>query len=404
MLNIARIKKDFPIFKNHPDLIYLDSVATSQKPKVVIDAIANFYGKQNANVHRGIYPLSEQASEAYDLARKKVAEFIGAKSEKEIIFTKGTTDSLNLVAQGYVMNYLKSGDEILVADFEHHSNFLPWKDACKKLGVVVKVLNSDENGYISKLEWQKKLSKKTKLVAIAHASNVLGTISDIKQIANMAHAVGALISVDGAQAVPHIPVNVQDLDCDFYSFSGHKMLGPMGIGILYVKEKILTSMSPQKFGGGMIESVSLDETVYASYPEKFEAGTPDVAGAVALAVAIDYLLKVGLSDIREHEISLNDYLLKGLKKISRVKLLGNASAKERTGLVSFYVEGIHAHDLGDFLAKRNIALRTGFHCAMPLHQSRACGATLRASYYLYNTKKDLQLLLANLKEAIAYYG
>lgn len=404
MLNIKKIKADFPIFAKYKDLIYLDNAATSQKPQAVIDRISKFYSHENANVHRGIYQLSEQASEAYDLARKKVADFVGAKSSKEIIFTKGTTDSLNLVAQSFALENLKTGDEILLADFEHHSNFLPWKDISKKLGLVIKVLNSDQNGYISQQEWQNKLSKKTKLVTIAHASNVLGTINDVKKIAKMVHSVGALISVDGAQAVPHIPVNVQDMNCDFYAFSGHKMLGPMGMGVLYVKEQILAQMSPQKFGGGMIESVSLDKTVYASYPEKFEAGTPDVAGAVGLATAIDYLSKIGLENIREHEIELNDFLLKELAKIDKVKILGEAPATKRTGLVSFYIDGIHAHDLGDFLAKRNIALRTGFHCAMPLHQSRGCGATLRASYYLYNTKADLQTLLVNLKEAIAHYG
>ncbi len=404
MLNIKKIKADFPIFAKHKDLVYLDNAATSQKPQVVIDRIAEFYSNENANIHRGLYPLSESASEAYDLARRKVADFIGAKSSREIIFTKGTTDSLNLVAQSFALENLKTGDEILLADFEHHSNFLPWKDISKKLGLVIKVLNSDQNGYISQQEWQNKLSKKTKLVAIAHASNVLGTITDLKKIAKMVHNVGAVLVVDGAQAIPHLSINVQDLDCDFYAFSGHKMLGPMGIGVLYVREKILAKMSPYQLGGGMIESVSLDKTVYASYPEKFEAGTPDVAGAVGLATAIDYLSKIGLENIREHEVELNDFLLKELAKIDKLKILGEAPATKRTGLVSFYVDGIHAHDIGDFLAKRNIALRTGFHCAMPLHQSRGCGATLRASYYLYNTKADLQTLLVNLKEAIAHYG
>lgn len=404
MLDFKKIKTDFPIFKNHPDLIYLDNAATSQKPQIVIDRITKFYSSENANVHRGVYPLSEQVSEAYDLARKKVAIFIGAKSSKEIIFTKGTTDALNLAAQSYALNNLKIGDEVLVADFEHHSNFLPWKEVCEKTGATSKILNSDESGFISLQEWKKKLSKKTKIVAIAHASNVLGTINDIKKIAKMVHNVGAVLVVDGAQAIPHLRVNVQDLDCDFYAFSGHKMLGPMGIGVLYVKEATLAKMSPYQLGGGMIESVSVDETVYAPYPEKFEAGTPNVEGVIALAEAMNYLSKIGLSEIRAHEIKLSEYLLNGLAKIKRVKLLGSASAKERTGLVSFYVDGIHAHDLSDFLAKKGLALRAGFHCAMPLHQSRHCGATLRASYYLYNSEKDLEFLLSNLEKAIAYYG
>lgn len=404
MLDIAKIKADFPIFTNHPELVYLDSAATSQKPQSVIDRITKFYCHENANVHRGLYQLSEIASQAYDLSRQKVADFIGAKSPKEIIFTKGTTESLNLVAQSFALENLKVTDEILVADFEHHSNFLPWQMLSQKTGATLKILKSDESGLISQSEWQNKLNKNTKIVAIAHASNVLGTVHNLKKIAQLVHSVGAVLVVDGAQAIPHLQVNVQDLDCDFYAFSGHKMLGPMGIGVLYVKEKFFAQMKPYQLGGGMIESVSFGETVYASYPEKFEAGTPNVEGALALASALDYLSAIGLANIREHEIDLSSYLLKGLAKIKQVKLLGNISAEKRTGLVSFYVEGIHAHDLGDFLAKRNIALRTGFHCSMPLHQSRSCGATLRASYYLYNTKADLQLLLNSLQEAIAYYG
>ncbi|HPS40732.1 MAG TPA: SufS family cysteine desulfurase [Candidatus Woesebacteria bacterium] len=404
MLNIKKIKADFPIFQNQPDLIYLDNAATSQKPQAVIDRLVQFYANENANVHRGVYPLSERASEAYNLARKKVAQFIGAQSSSEIIFTKGATESLNLVAQSFAIHQLKSGDELLVSDFEHHSNFLPWRDVCDKTGAILKVLNSDQNGFIAEEEWQKKLTKKTKLVAIAHASNVLGTISDIKNIAQMVHAYGALLVVDGAQAIPHLQIDVQALNCDFYAFSGHKMLAPMGIGVLYAKAAILNQMLPYQLGGGMIESVSLDKVVFAPYPEKFEAGTPNVAGGVALAAAIDYLEKIGLAKIRAHEIALSRYLLNGLAQIKKVRVFGQAAASERTGLVSFYVEGVHAHDLSDFLAKKNLALRAGFHCAMPLHQSHACGATLRASYYLYNSEKDLESLLINLTEAINYYG
>ena len=315
MLDVIKIKKDFPIFNNHQDLIYLDNAATSQKPQIVIDRIVKFYSNENANVHRGVYPLSEQASEAYDLARQAVANFIGAKTGKEIIFTKGTTESLNLVAQSFALESLKNGDEVLVADFEHHSNFLPWQMVCQKTGTSLKILNSDESGFISQKEWQNKLNKKTKIVAIAHASNVLGTINDIKKIAEMVHNVGAVLVVDGAQAVPHLSVNMQDLDCDFYTFSGHKMLGPMGIGVLYVKETILAKMFPYQLGGGMIESVSMDKTIYASYPEKFEAGTPNVEGATTLVEAINYLSKIGLAEIRAHEIKLSEYLLNGLSKI-----------------------------------------------------------------------------------------
>lgn len=404
MLDLKKIKNDFPIFAKYPNLVYLDNAATSQKPQMVIDRLTKFYSQENANVHRGVYPLSEKASELYDLAREKIANFIGAKNSKEIIFTKGTTDALNLVSQTYAIDHLKTGDEILVSDFEHHSNLLPWQSICQKTGAMLKFLKSDEKGFITETELLDKLSKKTKLVAIAHASNVLGTINDIKKIAKIVHQFNAVLVVDGAQAIPHIAIDVQNLDCDFYAFSGHKMLGPMGIGVLYVKEAILKKMSPYQLGGGMIESVSFEQTIYASYPEKFEAGTPNVAGAIALASAADYLTQLSLKEIREHEIYLSEYLLSELAKIKQVKIFGQANANERTGLVSFYVDGIHAHDLSDFLAKNGLALRAGFHCSMPLHQTHHCGATLRASYYLYNSQEDLKLLLSNLKKAIQYYG
>lgn len=404
MLNVREIKKDFPIFRNNSELVYLDNAATSQKPQAVIDVLTDFYSYQNANVHRGVYKLSELASTAYESSRQKVADFLNARSAKEIIFTKGTTEALNLVAQTYAKSNLKKGDEVLVTDFEHHSNFLPWQAICQQTGAVLKLLKSNEEGLITDEELQKSLTKKTKIVAIAHASNVLGTINDLKKIAKIAHQLGAVLVVDGAQAVPHLLVDVQDLDCDFYAFSGHKMLAPMGIGVLYVREEILAQMQPYQLGGGMIESVSLSEVSWADYPEKFEAGTPNVAGALALAGAIDYLKQISFEEIRKHEIDLNHYLLDGLKSIKRVKLLGEAKAEVRTGLVSFAVDGIHAHDLSDYLAKNNLALRAGFHCAMPLHQSRQCGATLRASYYFYNTREDLAILLDNLKKAINYYG
>lgn len=404
MLDVKQIKADFPLFSKQSDLVYLDSAATSQKPHAVIEALSDFYKFDNANVHRGVYELSERASDKYEQARIKVAEFIGADSPAEIIFTKGTTDSLNLVAQSYGLANLESGDEVLVADFEHHSNFLPWQQVCKLTGAKLKILSSDSSGFILEEQWQKNLNHKTKIVALAHASNVLGTIADVKKIASLVHAVGAVLVVDGAQAVPHLSVDVKDLDCDFYAFSGHKMLGPMGIGVLYAKAKFLEQMRPYQLGGGMIESVSTDEVIFAKSPEKFEAGTPNVAGAIALGAAIDYLQSVGLSNIRVHEIILSEKLLSGLAEIPQVKLLGQAAASERTGLVSFSVEGVHVHDLSDYLAKQRIALRAGFHCAMPLHQRHQCGATLRASYYLYNTLEDIDLLLSNLKKAIAFYG
>lgn len=404
MLNPAHVKSAFPIFTHQPELVYLDNAATSHKPQVVVEALVDFYSQHNANVHRGVYELSERASEKYEQARVKVAAFIGSSTPAETIFTKGTTDSLNLVAQSYGLANLKAGDEVLVADFEHHSNFLPWQQACKLTGAKLKILSSDSSGFILEEQWQKNLNHKTKIVALAHASNVLGTITDIKKIASLVHTVGAVLVIDGAQAVPHLSVDVEDLDCDFYAFSGHKMLGPMGIGVLYAKAKFLEQMRPYQLGGGMIESVSTDEVIFAKSPEKFEAGTPNVAGAIALGTAIDYLQAIGRAEIRAHEIILSEKLLSGLAEIPQVKLLGQAAASERTGLVSFSVEGVHAHDLSDYLAKQRIALRAGFHCAMPLHQRHQCGATLRASYYLYNTLEDIDLLLSNLKKAIAFYG
>lgn len=403
MFDFATIKKDFPIFKNHKELVYLDSAATSQKPQVVIDQISQFYSQANANVHRGIYSLSEQATEAYDQARQQVASFIGAQSSRELIFTKGSTDGLNLVAQSYGLAQLKAGDKILVSDFEHHSNFLPWQRVCQQTGAVLEILQSEADGIISQQEWQAKLSHKTKIVAIAHASNVMGTINDIQAIAKMVHQVGAILVVDGAQAVPHLPIDVQALDCDVYAFSGHKMLAPMGIGALYIREEILATLAPYQLGGGMIESVTIADTVFTTYPEKFEAGTPNVAGALALAVATKYLQQIGLVTIREHEVRLSQYLLDGLARIKGVELLGAALASARTGLVSFHVAGVHAHDLSDFLSHQGLALRAGFHCAQPLHESRHVGATLRASYYLYNNQTDLEFLLSNLQEAINYY-
>jgi len=404
MLDIQKIKADFPIFAHHPELVYLDNAATSHKPQAVLDTLLNFYSSDNSNVHRGIYELSERASQAYEAARARVAEFIGAATSQEIVFTKGTTDSLNLIAQSYALSKLQKGDEVLVTDFEHHSNLLPWRVVCQQTGALLKVLHSQTDGQISQSEWQNQLSSKTKIVAIAHASNVLGMINDIKQIAKLTHQAGALLVVDGAQAVPHLAVNVQDLDCDFYVFSGHKMLGPMGIGVLYAKQDILEEMPPYQVGGGMIESVTSEEVIYDVVPNKFEAGTPNVAGAIALASAMDYLREIGMDEIRAHEISLSKHLLTGLSSIKSVKLLGDAVAVQRSGLVSFFVDGVHAHDLSDYLAKQQIALRAGFHCAMPLHQDRACPATLRASYYLYNQLSDIDSLLVNLQKAIAYYG
>lgn len=404
MLDVQRLKGDFPIFTHHQELVYLDNAATSHKPQVVIEALSNFYSQANANVHRGIYALSEQASEAYEAARQRLATFVGAASSQEIVFTSGATAALNLVANAYAAPRLSTGDEVVVADFEHHSNFLPWQRLCQQTGATLRVVASDEAGQISLEQWQAVLSERTKLVALAHASNVTGSVQDIAAVANLVHQVGAVLVVDGAQAAPHLAVDVRALDCDFYVLAGHKMLGPMGIGVLYAKAAHLAAMQPDQVGGGMIEAVTVEEVTFAPPPQRFEAGTPHVAGAIALAAAADYLTDIGLDAIHAHEVQLSEYLLGKLSELPRLRLLGQATAEQRTGLVTFNVAGVHAHDLADYLAQQQIAVRAGFHCAMPLHQAHQCQATLRASYYLYNDQQDLDRLVAELIKAIAYYG
>ena len=391
-------KNLFPIFKNNPDLHYLDSAATSLKPQVVLDKMMDYYINYSANIHRGLYPISERATEEYEKVREKTAKFIGAKKSGEIIFTSGATDSINLVANGWGENNLKEGDEIVVSIAEHHSNFVPWQELAKKRKLVFQ---------ISDLSFSEKITKNTKLLAINHVSNVLGTINDIKSIIKKARTINPdiCVVVDGAQAVAHISVNVTDLDCDFYCFSGHKMYGPTGVGVLYGKVDRLVQMNPVRFGGGMIKTVDLHNSTWADTPEKFEAGTPPIGEVIGLGVAIDFINEIGMENIMVHEKELIEYLFGKLKDIKWINILGLqnlAKLSERIGVVSMYSNDKRvgtSHDMADILGRKfNVAVRAGHHCAMPLHTKFGIKTgTVRASLGIYNDKNDIDELIKGLK-------
>jgi len=391
-------KNLFPIFKNNPDLHYLDSAATSLKPQVVLDKMMDYYINYSANIHRGLYPISERATEEYEKVREKTAKFIGAKKSGEIIFTSGATDSINLVANGWGENNLKEGDEIVVSIAEHHSNFVPWQELAKKRKLVFQ---------ISDLSFSEKITKNTKLLAINHVSNVLGTINDIKSIIKKARTINPdiCVVVDGAQAVAHISVNVTDLDCDFYCFSGHKMYGPTGVGVLYGKVDRLVQMNPVRFGGGMIKTVDLYNSTWADTPEKFEAGTPPIGEVIGLGVAIDFINEIGMENIMVHEKELIEYLFGKLKDIKWINILGLqnlAKLSERIGVVSMYSNDKRvgtSHDMADILGRKfNVAVRAGHHCAMPLHTKFGIETgTVRASLGIYNDKNDIDELIKGLK-------
>ncbi len=406
-MNISEIKKDFPILArkiNGSDLVYLDNAATSQKPTAVIEALVDYYTNHNANVHRGVHTLSEEATEMYEHARKTVADFIGAGHVEEVIFTKGATESLNRVAFEWALENVKAGDEILVSRAEHHSNLVPWQIVCKRNNAELKFLELTESGELTLEEIKEKINSKTKMVGITHASNVLGTIMPIKEISKIAHEVGAVVCVDGAQAIPHLKINVQSLGCDFYCFSGHKMLGPTGIGVLWGRKDLLEKMEPYEYGGGMIDVVTYQESTWAALPEKFEAGTPNVAGAIGLAAACDYLKKIGMDEIREHEVELNKYALQKLSEIPNLKIMGPLDPEKRTGLVSFYLDKIHSHDIAAVLNNTGVAVRSGHHCNMPLHKQMNVAASTRASYYLYNSTEDIDKMVEGIKSAVKILG
>ncbi|EAC4812538.1 cysteine desulfurase [Listeria monocytogenes] len=407
MIDIQKIRADFPILAqeiNEKPLAYLDNAATSQKPKQVIEALTHYYEFDNANVHRGVHTLAARATDAYESARGKVAKFIHAREVAEIIFTRGTTSAINLVVDSYAEANIEAGDEIVISYLEHHSNLIPWQQLAKRKGAVLKYIELEEDGTISVEQAKKTIGEKTKIVALAHVSNVLGTITPIKEIAAIAHQFGAVILVDGAQAVPHMEVDVVDLDADFYAFSGHKMMAPTGIGALYGKRELLDAMEPTEFGGEMIDFVELYDSTWKELPWKFEAGTPIIGGAIALGAAIDYLAKVGLANIHAHEQALASYAIEEMSKIEGITIYGPKDASKRCGLVTFNLEGAHPHDIATILDEDGIAIRAGHHCAQPLMKWLDVSSTARASFYIYNTKEEIDALIDGLKLTKEYFG
>lgn len=406
-MDIERIRKDFPILhqnvNDHP-LVYLDSAATSQKPIGVINAVDDYYRQYNSNVHRGVHTLGTKATDAYEGAREKVKNFINAKSIKEVIFTRGTTTSLNFVASSYGREHVKEGDEIVISYMEHHSNLIPWQQVAKKTGATLKYFPLQEDGTIILDDVRKTITNRTKIVAITHVSNVLGTINPIKEIVEIAHSKGAIVVVDGAQSAPHMKVDVQDLNCDFYALSGHKMCGPTGIGILYGKEQLLEKMEPVEFGGEMIDFVELYDSTWKELPWKFEGGTPIIAGAIGLGAAIDYLQSVGMDEIQEHEHQLVEYAMNKLSEIDGLTIYGPKEANQRAGVLTFNMDGVHPHDVATVLDTEGIAVRAGHHCAQPLMKWLNVTATARASFYLYNTEDEIDRLVMELVKAKEFFS
>lgn len=403
--NVERIRADFPILHQkvhgHP-LVYLDNAATSQKPRQVIDAITRYYERDNANIHRGVHYLSEKATEDYENARKTVQEFINAADSREIIFVRSTTEAINLVAQTYARQNLKPGDEVLITAMEHHSDIVPWQMICQEKQGKLQVAPINEDGELILEEFERLLTPRTKLVAVAHLSNALGTINPVRRIVEMAHAKNIPVLVDGAQAAPRLPVDVRSLDCDFYAFSGHKIYGPTGIGVLYGKLPLLESMPPYQGGGDMISSVAFERTVYNKVPHKFEAGTPDISGPIGLRAALEYINKLGIENIEKHEHELLQYATEQVSVIPGVKLIG--TAKQKAGVLSFVMEGVHPHDVGTILDQQGIAIRTGHHCAQPVMHRFGVPATARASFGLYNTKEEIDALVSGIKKVQEVFG
>ncbi|HEM5038352.1 TPA: cysteine desulfurase [Streptococcus suis] len=393
-MDFERIRKDFSILDqvvNDEPLVYLDNAATTQKPQQVLDVLADYYQKDNANVHRGVHTLSERATARYEAARQKVADFIQAKSSKEILFTRGTTTSLNWVAQ-FAREILQPDQEVIISVQEHHSNIIPWQQACQQTGAKLRYMPL-KDGELDVDSLKSMLSEKTKFVSLAHVSNVLGSVAPIGEIAELVHQVGAYLVVDGAQSVPHMAVNVQELDVDFYAFSGHKMLGPTGIGVLYGKEELLNLMSPVEFGGEMIDFVYEQSATWKELPWKFEAGTPNIAGAIGLGAAIDYLMEIGMDAIQAHEAELVDYVFPKLQAIPGLTIYGSQDLSKRTGVIAFNLDDLHPHDVATALDYEGVAVRAGHHCAQPLLRYLQVPATVRASFYIYNTKADCDKLV-----------
>ena len=403
--DVTKLRRDFPILSRtvHGEpLVYFDNAATTQKPRQVIDAISGFYSERNANVHRGIHSLSQEASDDYEAARSTIRHFINARSESEIIFTTGTTGAINLVSTALSRGRLSAGDEIIISGMEHHSNIVPWQIACEQTGAVLRVVDVLDDGTLDLDHYKSLLSARTVLVAIGHTSNAIGTIHPVGEIIAAAHSAGALVLIDGAQAVPHSRVDVQELDADFFAFSSHKVYGPTGFGVLYGKENLLDSLPPYQGGGDMIETVSFEGSTYSKLPHKFEAGTPNIAGAIGFAAALDYLAQIGMDDIQRHERSLVEYALEKLGAIDGLRVIGDGAPK--ASVVSFLIGDIHPYDAGTFLDRMGIAVRTGHHCAMPLMNRFCIPGTVRASFGLYNTKEEVDGLVDGIQKIQKVFG
>ena len=395
-----RIREEFPILDqkiNGEDLIYLDNAASTQKPKAVINAIKDYYENDHSNVHRGVHTLSVRATEAYENARGKVTEFLNSPNNHQIIFTKGTTDSINLIATS-ITGLINENDEILITAMEHHSNIVPWQELCKRTGAVLKIIPINENGEILIDDYKDMVSAKTKLISVVHLSNTLGTINPIEDIIKIAKSHDVITVIDGAQAAGHLPIDVQKLDCDFYLFSGHKIFGPTGIGVLYGKEEILNRIDPYQYGGEMILKVTFEETTYNSLPHKFEAGTPNIAGAVGIGASIDFINSLDRDLCHEYEMSLHDYALNQLEQIDGIRIIGKSSHK--SAIISFVIDGMHPHDIGTIINQKGIAVRTGHHCTMPLMDFYEIPGTVRASFSIYNNHSEIDKLIDAIKLAI----
>ncbi len=409
MLDVAKIRRDFPILSKlvyGKPLVYLDNAATSQKPSSVIQALVDYYEGYNANVHRGVHALSMESTQRYEEAREKVVRFIGAPDSENLIFVRNTTEGINLVASTWAAANIGPGDEILLTEMEHHSNLVPWQRLAKDKDARLRFIPVSDEGTLDLSNVDGLLNHRTKLVSMTHMSNVLGTINPVKDIAQKAHAVGALILIDAAQSVPHMPVNVTDLGCDFLAFSSHKMLGPTGIGGLYVSSPVLEQMEPFLSGGEMVQEVTFDSATWNDLPMRFEAGTPNIAGTIGLGAAVDYLESLGMDQVREHETQLTGYALDALKELSEdFNFYGPADLSIRGGIISFYSPDVHPHDLGTLLDQEGIAIRAGHHCAMPLTRDKlGVAATARASFYIYNTEEEVDLLVSTLKKALRYFS
>ena len=402
---VGRVREDFPILKQKihgKPLVYLDNGATSQKPQAVIDALARYYREDNSNIHRGVHALSERATAEYEAARSKVRGFINAESDREIVFLRGTTEAINLVAQSYGRAFLTAGDEIIVSAMEHHSNIVPWQMVCAQVGARLRVIPINHDGEIVMEEYERLLNERTRFVAITHVSNALGTIVPVKKIIAAAHQRGVPVLLDGAQAVPHLRVDVRDLDCDFYAFSGHKMFAPTGIGALYGRAELLEKMPPYQGGGDMISLVTFEKTHYNVLPYKFEAGTPDIAGVIGLGAAVDYMQGLDWDQIAAHEQELLRYATDALGEIGALKIIG--TAKEKAGVISFVLDHVHAHDVGTILDQEGVAVRAGHHCAMPVMQRFGVPATTRASFALYNTIEEIDVLVKAVHRVLKVFG